>query len=195
VRTDRLQVGDAASERAHGYVSPAAGAPYAIESRYEWGVDTADGRVIYPAHSDQGRTTVGASEFNLAVDPANAGVLLRRKLDYQWPNQRAEVSVASVRSGRVGEFRPAGIWYLAGSNRSLFSNVKDEIAPSNQVVQTSNRRFRDDEFIVPRALTQGETMVRIRVRFTPTNIPLLPGGAPPEQAWSEIRYDAYSYVR
>ena len=36
--------------------------------------------------------------------------------------------------------------------------------------------------------------IRIRVKFTPTNIPLFPGRPLDEQAWSEIRYDAYCWV-
>lgn len=194
VATDRVQIGDEASERAHQYVSPDASAPYEIESRYEWGVDTIEGRVIYPPHRDRGRTMTGTSEFTVAIDPANLGVLLRRKLDYQYPNQRANVSVAIVRNGKAGEFRPAGVWHLAGSNTCLFSNPKHELGPTQHVVQTSNRRFRDDEFILSRDLTKGAEKIRVRVQFTPVEIPLLPGRPLPALAWSEIRYDAYSYV-
>jgi hypothetical protein len=194
VRTDRLQLGDEASERAHDYISRDASAPYEIESRFEWGVDTLAGREIYPAHRDRGRTTKGTSEFTVAIDPANLGVLLRRKLDYQFPNQRAEVSVAPVRGDVAGEFQPAGTWYLAGSNTCIFSNPNKELGPTIPVVQTSNRRFRDDEFLISRALTGGATKLRVRVRFTPVTIPLLPGHELPELAWSEIRYEAYSVV-
>src|SRR5436309_12486448 len=38
VPTDTLEVGDAASERAHAYHSPQASAPVTITSRYEWGI-------------------------------------------------------------------------------------------------------------------------------------------------------------
>ena len=196
LRTDTLHIGDAGSERTHGYVSGKASEPYEIESRYEWGVDTLDGKMIYPPHRDRGRKTTGTSEFTLDVDPANLGVLLRRKLDYQFPNQRAEVFVATVSAadGSVGEFRPAGAWYLAGSNTCLFSNPNRELGPTQHVVQTSNRRFRDDEFLISRELTRGAAKLRVRVQFTPVEIPLLPGRALAELAWSEIRYDAYSYV-
>lgn len=195
VKTDSLQLGDAASERAHGYVSKAASEPYEIESRYELGVDKFKEREVYPAHRDRGRKTTGTSEFTMDVNPANQGVLLRRKLDYQFPNQRAEVFVAAVDAkGVTGEFKRAGVWYLAGSNTCLFSNVTTELAPSKHVVQTSNRRFRDDEFLVSRALTTGASKLRVRVTYVPVEIPLLPGRELPERAWSEIRYDAYSCV-
>jgi hypothetical protein len=121
-------------------------------------------------------------------------VLLRRKLDYQFPNQRAEVSVAKVKNGVVGAFKPAGIWYLAGANTCVYSNPKDELGAAQHVVQTSNRRFRDDEFLVPLNLTQDRPEIRVRVRFTPMEIPLFPGQPMPDLAWSELRYDAYCFV-
>ena len=195
VRTDRLQVADEASAQAHSYVSPTASAPYAIQSRYEWGPDTINGREIFPAHTEVARKMTGESEFTLEVDPANVGVLLRRTLDYQFPNQRAEVAVAPVENGRVGKFKAAGVWYLAGSNTCLFSNVSHELAAAEPVEQTSNRRFRDDEFLVSRALTAGCAKLRVRVKFTPVGIPLRPGAALSERAWTEINYDAYSLLR
>jgi len=88
----------------------------------------------------------------------------------------------------------AGIWYLAGANTCVYSNPKDELGATQHVIQTSNRRFRDDEFIIPRDLTRGRSAIRVRVKFTPVKIPLFPGQSLPELAWSEIRYDAYCYV-
>jgi len=46
----------------------------------------------------------------------------------------------------------------------------------------------------PRALTAGRSAIRIRIKFTPVSIPLYPGYAVPELAWSEMRYSAYSFV-
>ena len=107
-----------------------------------------------PPHTDRGRKTTGVSEFNLKLDPKNVGVMLRRKLDYALPNQRAQVFVADAsRAGAdAGEldWKPAGVWYLAGSNTCVYSNPKDELGAAQHVAQTSNRRFRDDEFLVPR---------------------------------------------
>ncbi|HEV8379463.1 MAG TPA: DUF2961 domain-containing protein, partial [Tepidisphaeraceae bacterium] len=114
VPSDELKIADEASEKSHGYVSPTASEPVEIASRYELGPDKLDGKEIYPAQSDKGRTMTGASEFTLKLRPENLGVLVRRKLDYSYPNQRAEVSIADASDGKVGEFKPAGIWYLAG---------------------------------------------------------------------------------
>jgi hypothetical protein len=196
VRTDRLKVGDPADEGEHRYLSPEASAPYAITSRYELGVDHAAGagaREFFPAETDFGRKTRGTSEFTLRLDRGNLGVLLRRKLDYGFPNQRAEVFVAAD-DGGPPDWKPAGTWYLAGSNTCVYSHPEGELGATQHIVQTSNRRFRDDEFLLPRSLTTGRASIRVRVRFTPVKIPLFPGFPLPELAWSEIRYDAYCFV-
>jgi hypothetical protein len=203
LKTDTLKIGDAASEAAHKYLSPQASEPYQITSRYEWGPDMVSNVVsgsigattnvveCFPATTDQGRKTIGTSEFVLKLDSKNVGVLLRRKLDYQFPNQRAEVFIAGEKSG---DWTFAGIWYLAGSSTCVRSYPKPELGAADHQVQTSNRRFRDDEFLVPRRLTAGRSAIRVRVKFAPSNIPLFPGRALDEQAWTEIRYDAYSFV-
>ena len=183
------------SEKAHRYRSPEASEPYEIISRYEWGVDTLDGKEVYPAETDRGRKTAGQSEFTLTLRPDNFGVVLRRKLDYSFPNQRAEVHVsANNDSVENADWKFAGIWYLAGANTCVYSNPKEELGATQHIVQTSNRRFRDDEFIIPRELARGHSAIRVRVKFTPVKIPLFPGESLPELAWSEIRYDAYCWV-
>jgi hypothetical protein len=191
VQTDVVQIGDIASEKKHGYSSPQASAPYTITSRYEWGVDTLDGKIIYPAGTDHGRTMKGTSEFRLQLRPDNLGVLLRRKLDYSFPNQRAEVYVADQSKSA---WKPAGIWYLAGSNTCVYSNPKEELGATQHIVETSNRRFRDDEFLISRELTRGQKAIWVRVKFTPVDRPLYPGYPLGEQAWSEIKYTAYCFV-
>ena len=103
--------------------------------------------------------------------------------------------MARVKDGKVdGAFRPAGVWYLAGGNTCVYSNPKGELGATQHVVQTSNRRFRDDEFLVSRKLTRGPSEIRVRIRFTPITVPLFPGQPLPELAWSELRYDAYCFV-
>src|SRR5205807_3099543 len=131
------------------------------------------------------------------VDPKNLGVLLRRKLDYAYPNQRAEVEVADASDDREGaalKWDRAGVWYLAGSNTCVYSDPKGELGATLHNVQTSNRRFRDDEFLISPRLTRGRSRIRIRVRFTPVATPLFPGQPVPELVWSEIRYSVYCCV-
>ena len=191
VQTDTLQVGDPVSEKKHKYLSPQASDPYSITSRYEWGVDTLDDKEIYPTETDHARTTQGTSEFQLQLQRDNLGVLLRRKLDYSFANQRAEVYVAGEsRSG----WKLAGVWYLAGSNTCVYSNPEEELGATQHIIETSNRRFRDDEFLISKDLTQGRKAIWIRVKFTPVSRQLFPGYPLSEQAWSEIRYTVYCFV-
>jgi len=118
--------------------------------------------------------------------------MLRRKLDYARPNQKAEVSLADEGSN---DWKAAGVWYLAGSNTCIYSDAKGELGATLHNVQTSNRRFRDDEFLLPRDLTQGHAAVRVRIKCTPVDRPIFPGHPfPVESAWSELRYTAYSWV-
>jgi hypothetical protein len=124
--------------------------------------------------------------------------MLRRKLDYAFPNQRAEIHVADASRPGIevveSDWKPAGVWYLAGSNTCVYSNPKEELGATVHNAQTSNRRFRDDEFLVPLELTAGRSAIRVRVRFTPVRRPLFPGAPLPELAWSEIKYTAYCWI-
>jgi hypothetical protein len=105
--------------------------------------------------------------------------------------------VADASRGQEGQalrWRPAGVWYLAGSNTCVYSNPQAELGATQHALRTSNRRFRDDEFLVPRDLTEGRSAIRLRMRFTPVERPLFPGRPLGELAWSEIRYTAYCFV-
>jgi len=212
IKTDVLDVGNPQSEREHDYYSPHASEVETILSRYEWGIDTfpakawgmndeqraahADmvGKEVFPAHEEYGRNTDGTSEFTVAVSPKNRGVLLRRTLDYSFPNQTAEVFVA------VGnQWKSVGIWYLAGSNTFYHSYPNKEqggeLGTRAPRIMTSNRRFRDDEFLVPEEVTQGRGKIRIRIQAIENRQELLPGVPFPKPSrWSEIKYEVYSYV-
>jgi hypothetical protein len=191
VKTDELQMGDAASRKKHGYVSAEASAPYTLTSRFELGVDKVrTGGIAYAPTTDSGVKMKDTSEFTMKIEPRNLGVMLRRKLDYSFPNQKAEISVMA----RDGVWRSAGVWYTAGSNTVVYSNPLNELGTTEHVIETSNRRFRDDEFLIAKDLTNGRRSIRIRVKFLPVNVPLFPGRALDELAWSEIRYTAYSFL-
>jgi hypothetical protein len=183
VKSDELHIGDAASEQAHHYLSPEATPAQVLTSSYELG----------PEEAQFVRYTRGTSEFTLTIRPDNQGVMVRRVLDYGMPHQRALVSVAD---GEASEpmWEQAGTWYLAGSTTFYHSFPTGELAPPSPVILTSKRRFREDEFLVPRRLTQGRKLVRIRVKFEQVDRPLLPGLPPPQSAWSEIRYAVYCWV-
>lgn len=209
VMTDSIDIGDSTSEADHNYLSPEASEPYTFSSRYEWGPDhrKIDGKRVetYPEQTATGRKTTTGSEFMVNLRKDNWGVLLRRTLDYQYPNQRAKVFVADAGESEPA-WRQAGVWYLAGSNTCYYSypgssgkvkyrdRARGELAKTEPKVQTSNRRLRDDEFLVSHELTRGREAIRVRIEFTPVDIPLLPDMEVAEQAWSEIAYQAYCYV-
>jgi hypothetical protein len=206
IPTDSLDIGNISDENRHHYHSPDASAVEKVVSRYEWGPDSLPKRAwgidvgkipgyragaeLYPAHEEDGRHTHGVSEFTVRLDPSNVGVLLRRTLDYSFPNQTAEVFVRT-NSG----WQKAGAWYLAGSNTCMYSGPRGELGPRAYHVQTSDRRFRDDEFLIPARLTKGRASLRIRIQSIPDWQQLYPGRAfPKPSCWSELKYDVYSYV-
>lgn len=193
IRTDELHVGDPQDETRHRYESPTASDVQTITSRYEWGPDVLDGKEIFPATTDTGRYMKGTSTFVLRIEPRNLGVMLRRKMDYSFPNQRAHVSVADDRPDTP--WHAVGEWYTAGSNTVVYSNPRGELGATEHHEQTSNRRWREDEFLLPRALTEGRPTIRVRVEFVPNRVELYRGHPyPQESAWSEVRYWAYSFV-
>ncbi len=191
-QTDSLDVGNPADERKHAYQSPQAGDIQELSSRFEWGVDQLDGQELFGETSDQGRSTTGTSVFRVNIDPENVGVMVRRTFDYSFANQCARVWVSA--GPEPQEWREAGIWYAAGSNTVVYSNPKAELGATEHHVQTSNRRWRQDEFLLPLADTRGHSSIWVKLEFMPRPIPLFPGHPLAPQAWSEYRYDVYSFV-
>jgi hypothetical protein len=208
VLTDELNIGSFASEDSHQYVSPDATAPELVESRHEEGVDQSTSREsgkeveVIPVLSDHGRRTKTHSDFTLRIRPDAVGVMLRRRLDLQFPNQKAIVYVADG-SLEKPDRKEAGTWYTAGGNTVVFGDPRIipekqrtepvELMPPVHVVQTSNRRWRDDEFLLPPKLTRGLERIRVRCKFVPVHEPLFPGHPPADEAWTEFRYWAYSF--
>lgn len=85
--TDAVDVGNAASEQAHGYTSSDAGQVSSLTSTYE-GNNGAPQPV-----TDDLRATTAPVTFKLAVDDQNIGVQLRRRSDQANSYQAAKVSV------------------------------------------------------------------------------------------------------
>lgn len=192
VVTDTFNVGDPEDERRHQYDSPTASDVQPLTTRYEWGPDQLHGKEIFPPSTDIGRNMTGVTTFTVKLRPDNLGAMLRRKFDYQFPNQCAKVYVADVDPD--APWHEVGTWYTAGSNTCIFSNPPGELGETLHNVQTSNRRWRESEFLLPRQLTEGREAVRVKIEFTPRSIPLFPGHPLAEEAWSEYRYTTYCYV-
>ena len=194
VLTDQLNVSDEKDAAAHRYDSPTAGKPYALVSRYEWGPDRDGARMHFPAEEDQVRIMKGVTQFEMNLDPNNLGVLLRRKFDYAYPNQCAKVSIRPA--GSESPWQSVGRWYTAGSNTCVYSNPgkEGELGKTQHEIVTGNRRWREEEFLLPRNLTEGVTRLAIRLEHVPDSRELFPGHAFPfESAWSEGRYWSYCY--
>lgn len=195
VQTDMLNVCDQKSIKEHNYQSPSAGQPYELVSRYEWGRDSdTEGRMYYPAEQDSVRIMRGTSTFEVDLVKNNLGVLLRRKFDYAWPNQTARIYVKPA--GSKADWKRAGIWYTAGSNTAYFSYPKEqgELAKSDPLIYTSNRQWREEEFLISPALTQNVKKLAVKIEWIPDNRPLLPNQPfPNDSAWSSSRYWVYCY--
>ena len=209
--TDQVNVCHALDSKAHGYQSPTAQTPYLLNSRYELGPDTdfqsdhsgagnknISSIMYYPAESDSVRIMKGTSSFTVALDSLNLGVMLRRKFDYQYPNQRAKVWVKNADDN--GVWQMAGTWYTAGSNTFYHSYPKgkayteSELLPTNPKILTSNRRWREEEFLIGAQLTSGISRLAIKIEWVPDQKTLLPGHQfPVPSAWSEARYWVYCY--
>ncbi len=177
VLSDMLDVGNSASEQSHAYTSPDATAPAQITSKYD---------VSSVKATETERHTTTQSEFTLAIEPDNHGVLLRRTLDWTYPNQEANVSVWDE---AAQTWQAAGVWYTPGSTTYIHDRNGDD-----ETTEVSSSRFREEELLLSKTLTQGKSELKLKVEFVPINRPLRPGDPLAEQAWSEIRYAAYSYV-
>ncbi len=209
VLTDQLTIGNSTSEAAHQYRGVNLSPPYSITSNYE------QGPFIAPKFTACSRFVKGSSQFDLRVDPNNYGMVLRRMLDYGFPDQRALLEVADVSSSALAsnpQFQAAGIWKTPGSTTYLsimnthtaaqYGLEPEELygMPYSGVYQGQSYsfdfryalavtggqfRFRDDEFILPIHLTQGKSKIRIRVTVAPLNKPLWPGKEFPSPANSD----------
>lgn len=130
--TDEVDVGTAASETAHAYSITGQTWAGTYANTYEGDDDNVT--II-----DNGRRHAGTSEFHVAIDPQNAGVLLRRRFDYTQPRQQAEVYVDGVL---------AGTWYDPGMN--------------------TYHSMRDSEFLIPASRTAGKSQIDVRIEDVST---------------------------
>lgn len=212
--SDEINVCHPQSALIHKYQSPTAGAPYELVSRYELGPDTdvssgfvnngnenknISSLLYFAAESDSVRVMRGTTTFEVSLESNNLGVLLRRKFDYQYPNQRARVFVRDAEKDE--EWKDAGIWYTAGSNTCMFSYpqgksfTEAEFLPTSPEVVTSNRRWREEEFLIGHQLTSGLKKLEIKIEWIPDHKQLFPGQPfPVPSGWSESRYWIYCYL-
>lgn len=129
--TDSIDVGNPSSEDDHGYK---------VTSQTWMGERT----FCYPGENDtklladNGRAYVGSSSFTLAIDSSNRGLLLRRRLDYWAPGQRARVEV----DGAL-----AGYFYTPGATPEACC------------------RWRDEDLLISESLTAGKSKIGITIIY------------------------------
>jgi hypothetical protein len=127
-RTDVIDVGNAASESMHGYRASEAG-PVLQLAAFPEGQDF---EVLTGASGR--RHERGEIRFGIAVDRANRGVRLRRRIDQKSPRQKALVYV---------DGRYAGCWYDGFVNEEL--------------------RWGDSDFEISPAYTSGKSRLNVRL--------------------------------
>ena len=74
-------------------------------------------------------------------------------------------------------------------SNTVVLDPKSETAPptTSEVVQTSNRRFRQEEFMLPAALTKDSESMSVRMRYVQVDTELFPGrpfAQPDGRSWS-----------
>lgn len=200
VLTDEVNVCDEADIKKHNVIADKVQASYLLKSRYESGPhqDYPGQREYFPEEEDYVRIMKGTCEFEVEINPDNLGVMMRRKFDYLYPNQCAKVWVK--RKQIESEWNLVGEWYTAGSNTVVFSRPSgknfsiNELAETEHNVITGNRRWREEEFLIPQHLTEGANKLQIKIKFVPVKKDLFPGYSfPVDSAWSESRYYVYCY--
>lgn len=127
-QTDFIDVGNRAGESAHAYQATNSQPTGRVSASCE-------GEYFQATFDEDGRTHDGGEiTFTIAVDPDNAGVRLRRRLDQSSGRQAAAVYVDGV---------PAGVWYLGYHNEHL--------------------RWFDCDFDLPRRLTRGKDSLTVKL--------------------------------
>jgi hypothetical protein len=162
--SDQLDVGSSASETSHAY-SIAQPTQLVTTSSFYDGME--HNRAGHKPCTDSGRYTNASTQFIVRIDPANDGVLLRRRLNRLGDNRQiAQVFVDGI---EVTEAR--------------WSYVDVEYQPTLDPSLTS--AFADTNFAIPKSYTQGKSEIQIKV---------VSNSATDSHGMNEYYYWVYSYV-
>lgn len=124
--TDEINVGDQVSGAEHGYGAEGALPSGQVTYQYEGDNDEVD-------VTDTIQAASGPVTFTVDIAPGKA-VILRRRFDNNFANQKAVVYVDNNQTGT---------WYTPGRN--------------------SAKRWKDSEFVIPASETQGKTSIDIEL--------------------------------
>lgn len=134
VPSDALVVGDLAGESLHQYQTTDATWSGSLGATWE-------GEFSAQRLTATGRSQKGSTRFVMAIDPANAGVVLRRLLNQGTGNQRAQVF---ANGALVGD------WLTPGAN--------------------VNHAWREEDFAIPARMTAGASSLAIEIRFVSSDL-------------------------
>ncbi len=127
--TDVVDMGDFSSESAHLYTGRNTGSTGIEKYSFEGdSLEVTDPTYVF----DEGRETLGSSEFYVTINPNNQGVILRRRSDQGMGKQGA---LLFVNDSEIG------YWYSALTN--------------------SYARWLEDEYFIPAEYTNGKTSLKI----------------------------------
>ncbi len=156
IETDEVDVGNAFSEtnhnysidnltwsgsRAYTYWSGSQVIPTPNPTSFPSSTPTPTPNVGDSSITDEGKAFKGSSSFTVKIDPANNGVTLTRRTDMWIGNQKADVYVDGVL---------AGSWLTSGIDQIY--------------------RWRDADFSIPAAFTQGKNQVNLKIQFVSSDI-------------------------
>jgi hypothetical protein len=127
--TDSLSIGNSSSESAHSYSINDQTWSGSISRAFYGNMDQVD-------WNGNGRADKGYSQFTMAIDPANNGVVLRRTYGADVGQQNADVYVNGTK---------VGTWYNPETNTSF------SIAQS--------------DFAIPASVTSGKSSITVKIQF------------------------------
>lgn len=136
--TDVVEMGDFSSESEHSYSGRNTGSTGIEKYSFEGDpLEVSDPIYVF----DEGRETLGSSEFYVTINPNNQGVILRRRSDQGMEKQGAMLFVNDSE---------VGYWYSALTN--------------------SYARWLEDEYFIPAEYTSGETTLKITLENDSSDI-------------------------
>jgi hypothetical protein len=124
---DTFDAGNGPSELSHLYSVTGLKWSGGVQSSYE-------GEKGLQRFSDNGHSLDGSSQFTLNINPNNAGVLIRRRLNYGDLNQLGRLYI----DGQL-----VGLWFSPGQN--------------------SFEQWRDEDFLIPASYTKGKSSLKVRI--------------------------------
>eukprot|EP00039_Didymoeca_costata_P021860 m.345599 g.345599 ORF g.345599 m.345599 type:complete len:741 (+) comp26860_c0_seq1:167-2389(+) len=201
VLTDSITFNDTESLLHHNYTVPSeTSTKYTVDSRFELGVDHLNGNTssaeVYPSQNISGIVHSSVSSFTVNVAPQNKGIMLRRTLDLAYADQNATVAIRSSATNSCWRLLKAP-WFTGGSNTVVFSDPSTETGePMTSVkLETSNRRFRDVEYLIPSSATKNCTKVDVMITYQKVTQDIFPGQPFPKQdGWTEFGWEVWSIV-